>query len=183
VADPHADLLIRIVDNFLAGGPTDTSLRALAADIGTSHRMLLYHFTSFEGLIAEVVDEVEDRQRQALTALPTTGADLPTLAREFWQHNSSPRHAPVVRLFFGLYTRLLDRGATDRAARLVSGWLTPATTLLVAAGVSTEQATILARLGLGVTRGLLLDLLATGDTNAVNAAMDAYIDMAFGARR
>ena len=31
------------------------------------------------------------------------------------------------------------------------------------------------RLGVAVTRGLLLDLLATGDTEAADQAMDAFI--------
>jgi hypothetical protein len=34
-----------------------------------------------------------------------------------------------------------------------------------------------ARLGIAVTRGLLLDLLATGDRGAVDAAIDAFIDL------
>jgi hypothetical protein len=33
-----------------------------------------------------------------------------------------------------------------------------------------------ARLGVAVTRGLLLDLLATGDRAGVDAAMDEFID-------
>jgi hypothetical protein len=39
-----------------------------------------------------------------------------------------------------------------------------------------------ARLTLAVTRGLLLDLLATGDLAAVNAAMDRYIALSLHAR-
>jgi hypothetical protein len=34
-----------------------------------------------------------------------------------------------------------------------------------------------ARLGVAVTRGLLLDLLATRDTTGVDAAMEAFIDV------
>ena len=36
----------------MQGGIADLSLRELAAAIGTSHRMLLYHFGSREGLLA-----------------------------------------------------------------------------------------------------------------------------------
>ena len=38
-----------------------------------------------------------------------------------------------------------------------------------------EEALAQARLGIAVSRGLLLDLLATGDRAAVDAAMEAYI--------
>ena len=38
-----------------------------------------------------------------------------------------------------------------------------------------EEALANARLGVAVSRGLLLDLLATGNREAVDAAMEAYI--------
>jgi AcrR family transcriptional regulator len=174
-------LLSRVIDHYLEGGRTDSSLRSLAAAIGTSHRMLLYHFSSFEGLVGEVVDEVEARQRSALSGLATEDGDPRMLSRRFWRLNSAPQLAPLARLFFTLYARLLERGETERAARLVDAWLGPAAELLQAAGVPRPRARVLARLGLAVTRGLLLDLLATGDRRSVNAAMYAYIDLAFGA--
>ena len=43
--------------------------------------------------------------------------------------------------------------------------------------VPEPQARAYARLGVAVTRGLLLDLLATGDTHAVDQAMRAFIDL------
>jgi hypothetical protein len=42
-------------------------------------------------------------------------------------------------------------------------------------GVPRELARTHARLGVAVTRGLLLDLVATGDVAAVDAAMEAFI--------
>ena len=47
-------LLDQVVDHFVAEGMGDLSLRKIAAAIGTSHRMLLYHFGSREGLLAAV---------------------------------------------------------------------------------------------------------------------------------
>lgn len=47
--------------------------------------------------------------------------------------------------------------------------------LLVARGVPRARAHTLARLGLAVFRGLLLDLLATGDRPAADAAMRTYV--------
>lgn len=178
--DARYSLLGLVIDHYLTGGRTDGSLRSLAAAIGTSHRMLLYHFSSSEGLLGDVVDEVEVRQRLALTGLATGNGDVRTLSRRFWRQNSAPELAPLARLFFTLYARLLERGETDRAARLVDAWLGPATELLRSAGLPLPRARVLARLGLGVTRGLLLDLLATDDRRAVNAAMYAYIDLTFG---
>ena len=47
-------LLAAAVDQAMRGGIADLSLRELAAAIGTSHRMLLYHFGSREGLLVAV---------------------------------------------------------------------------------------------------------------------------------
>jgi hypothetical protein len=47
----------------------------------------------------------------------------------------------------------------------------------VAIGVPRPLARAHARAGIAVTRGLLLDLLATGDVAGVDAAMDAFIDI------
>jgi DNA-binding FadR family transcriptional regulator len=51
----------------------------------------------------------------------------------------------------------------------------PLTKIAVAQGQPEAQARAEARLGVAVTRGLLLDLLATGDREAVDAAMERYI--------
>ena len=46
-----------------------------------------------------------------------------------------------------------------------------------ASGIPEPQARAHPRLGIAVTRGLLLDLLASGDTHAANQAMDLFIAM------
>jgi hypothetical protein len=50
-----------------------------------------------------------------------------------------------------------------------------------AVGVPPERATAYARLGLAVARGLLLDLLATRDRAAVDAAMEECIALSVDA--
>jgi len=47
-------------------GITDQSLREMAAAIGTSHRMLLYHFKSREGLLIAVCNAVNEAVAGAL---------------------------------------------------------------------------------------------------------------------
>jgi AcrR family transcriptional regulator len=50
-------------------GVGDRSLRQLAAALGTSHRMLIYHFGSKDGLLVEVSRLMEQRQRELLADL------------------------------------------------------------------------------------------------------------------
>src|SRR5438132_9559653 len=65
----RAALLDAAVDYATANGLGDVSLRQMAAALGTSHRMLIYHFGSKDGLLVEVVNEVERRQRESMAAL------------------------------------------------------------------------------------------------------------------
>ena len=62
-------LLDQVVDHFVTDGLGDLSLRKIAAAVGTSHRMLLYHFGSKNGLLLEVVRAVEARARGQLAQL------------------------------------------------------------------------------------------------------------------
>ena len=64
----------------------------------------------------------------------------------------------------------------------IDAWLPPIADLLVSAGVPVEEARAEARLAIALTRGLLLDLLATGDVDAVGAAMDRFTELYLHAR-
>jgi AcrR family transcriptional regulator len=158
------ELLDKLVEEFAAGGVGDRSLRDVAAAIGTSHRMLLHHFGSREELLLAIVAEVERRQMTVLPDLPANPADH---FAAMWADVSRPELRRFERLFFECYARAangerpFDRmvpGAVDDWLALTEGLAEPAA----------------ARLGLAVVRGLLLDLVATGDEAGVQAAADAF---------
>ena len=67
-------LLAAAAGHALHTGIAGLSLRQLAAATGTSHRMLLYHFGSRQGLLAAVTQAVEEQQRAALLQPGTTSA-------------------------------------------------------------------------------------------------------------
>jgi AcrR family transcriptional regulator len=159
----------------MRGGIAEMSLRELAAAIGTSHRMLLYHFGSRQGLLTAVSCAVEEGQRAEVAALITATAGD---ARLLWQHFSDPRLWPAERLFFELYGHALfgrpgTEGFLDNA---IEPWVTEmAAALTREAGLDGKTARAEARLGVAVTRGLLLDLLATGDSAGVTEAFERYL--------
>ena len=84
----------------------------------------------------------------------------------WWKHISDPALWPNERLFFELYGQALQGRphATALLEGIVEDWLDPATELNVAFGVPREVARAHARLGIAVTRGLLLDLVASAST-------------------
>ncbi|MGO8940582.1 MAG: TetR family transcriptional regulator [Mycobacterium sp.] len=168
-------LLDALVDEFAAGGIGDRSLRDVAAAVDTSHRMLLHHFASRDELLLAIVDEVERRQMAILAELPTDSADG---FAAMWANLCRAELRPFERLFFECYSR--GAQGEEPFARLVPGavdaWLAlPISKVDTAAGGAADRA--LVRLGLAVTRGLLLDLVATDDDAGVASAAQAFVDL------
>jgi AcrR family transcriptional regulator len=166
-------LLDTTVEHALSKGIVDLSLREIAAGIGTSHRMLIYHFGSREGLLIAVVREVERRERQALT---DTGVLSVADARRLWDRLVDPSLRAQERLFFEIYSHaLLARPGTEGfLEEALEGWISPVVKSMTRVGVEQNKARVLARLGLAVTRGLLLDLLASGDSAGATQAFDLF---------
>jgi AcrR family transcriptional regulator len=167
---PRDRLLAVAIDYFAEHGIGDHSLRALAAEFGTSHRMLIYHFGSREGLLVEVVRVVENQQRAALSALSPDG-DLLEQSLRFWTQvaEEALRYG---RLFFELSAHAMQGKPHTEALRadLIGMWLPPLTDLFIQAGIPASDAPAYARLGLAAARGLLFDLLITGDRAGVDEA-------------
>jgi AcrR family transcriptional regulator len=178
-SDARRKLLDAAIEHIAAHGISDLSLRELAAAIGTSHRMLIHHFGSKEQLWVQVIRAVEDRQRAALAEIvPDPGQAPADALRDWWRHISDPALWANERLFFEVYGQALQGrpGTTELLDGIVDDWLEPGIAYGLARGMTRERARASARLGVAVTRGLLLDLLATGDRAAVDAAMEAYIE-------
>ena len=183
-ATPRDRLLEAVVESALAGGIADQSLRAIAEAAGTSHRMLIHHFGSKEGLLVEVVRAVEARQR-ALFAELSDGPDGPSdseLGRTFWSHLRDPALAPQERLFFEVYGQALQgrEWAKPLLPGAVEDWIGPLAAMSAASGGDPATARIDARLAVAVTRGLLLDVLATGNAAEVDAAMERFVQLMAG---
>jgi len=172
-------LLERAIGYIQENGLGDLSLRQLAAAIGTSHRMVIYHFGSFEELLVEIVDRQEADELAYFEIMVTgPGLDRTTLMRQMWRRLATPQNAPRERLFFELYGQALQgRAGTERFLdRVVSRWLDRSVELVTATGVPRKVARAQARLDLAVTRGLLLDLLTTGDRAGTTAALERYLE-------
>ena len=173
-------LLAATIDYVAQHGLGDVTLRRLAAAIGTSHRMLIYHFGSKEGLLIEVIRVVEQQQLDALVELDVDGELTEAeLFRRMWKRLADPALWAQERLFFEMYGQALQgRGHSARLLDgIVSSWVEPVGAKLRATrGLTPAVARADARLRLAVVRGLLLDLLATGDRAGANRAIELFIE-------
>jgi AcrR family transcriptional regulator len=173
-------LVDQVVDHFVVDGLGDMSLRKIAAAVGTSHRMLLYHFGSKSGLLVEVVRAVEARAREQFAAIGGEAGPEGTdhVIRDMWEFVADPARADFERLFFALYGRALQGDAQVRPllGEAIESWLDANGALAHDRGIPVPDARVHARLGLAVVRGLLLDLLATGDRAGVDAALEVFAE-------
>jgi AcrR family transcriptional regulator len=175
---PKERLLEAVLDYVEEHGTHDLRLRRVAAAVGTSHRMLLYHFGSRDGLLVAVTRAVEERQREALQQLVLTpGASPVDVMWLMHRRLTDPALWPQERLFFDLYARALQGHSEARPVLdgVVEDWLGPVGRLFERLGFAEEDALAEARLALAVARGLLLDLLATGDRTAADRTMGRFI--------
>jgi AcrR family transcriptional regulator len=177
MSDARVRLLDDVIRELDENGLRDRSLRDIAAAVGTSHRMLIHHFGSREGLLVAVVDAVESAERAEALKVHLPSDDPDEAMRITWRRLTRPAMAGRERLFFECYARGLQ-GEEPFASMFpgaVTTWVDEAAGVLQARGMPRREARAQARLSLAIVRGLLLDLLATGDRRSVNDALEAFL--------
>jgi AcrR family transcriptional regulator len=144
------------VAHMLRHGVATLSLRPLAAELGTSDRMLLYYFGTREQLLTAALDEVGRQLRAALVeALPPVRVPPAQLVLQAWTVLQDPGAEPHLRLYLevsGLTVRGRTpfRSAAGAVARAWLGWVAERL------DVAPEQRAAAAAGVLGVLDGLLL---------------------------
>ena len=162
------------VDYVLSHGVADLSLRPLAKALKTNARMLVYHFGSREGLMREILVGLREREDARIQSWFKTGRQprtMPQFIRWYWKRLSASAARPSILLIYELYALAL-RSPRDYPGVLedpLAYWQK----LIKKAGIPARLDTVAATLLLAATRGLLLDLSATGDLVRVGKAMEA----------
>ena len=152
---PREELLGRAVAWFAEHGVGDTSLRTLAAGIGTSHRMLNYHFGSREGLLGAVVEAVEQAEHAALLELAATHDDPFEAGRRVLDPGGRPRRGlrtAVLRAVHPRDARPAARGGAAQPGCAPAG-PRPSAGPTSTSGVPPERAGTLALQSLAMARG------------------------------
>lgn len=176
------ELLEATVAYLLEHGLADLSLRPLAATLGTSARLLIYHFGSKERLTGEVLDALQSRLRDSLSdILAARREDEPEPPiRVFWRWAISRRNFASLRLLYelqilaaqnpGSYARYLRRNSRE--------WIELVRTALPPGERTAAMATLL----VAVFDGLFLELVSTGDRKRTTEALDEFIRIVHRAR-
>jgi AcrR family transcriptional regulator len=155
-------------------GTAGLSLREVAKQIGVSHATLVHHFSTRDQLITEIVERVVTNALVPPEIDRTQGVEV--WVRGLWAYWRSPDGQRFVKLFLtvvghSLYDQVGSaalRGSIDhRRSRL-----TEALTVL---GCPPAEAVALADYLTATLRGLLLELLVTGDGGRADAAFELLV--------
>ncbi|WP_040739613.1 TetR/AcrR family transcriptional regulator [Nocardia tenerifensis] len=172
----RAELLAAVVRYIADHGLADLSLRPLAAELGTSSRMLIYYFTTKEELLVQALTT----QRPDLAALFSEVADAAELRAhlwDFWRANASGEGRTSVRVMLQVL------GASCAAHSPYAEYARAAIATFVASladglrGLpSIDEPELAATLLVSGLRGVLQDRLITGDVERTDRAARLLID-------
>lgn len=175
--DSAADKLLSRAFEYIDGdGDPNDSLRAIADGIGTSHRMLQYHFITKERLLAGVYFKYQSRAMEQYNAslIPTSRAEYVRLSWEFYR---DPANHVMIKLL--LLINNPAAGALEDASlmnMISEPWSATLTELGIAEGLTPERSESESRLVRNAWRGLHSDLYGTGETALADAAVAVLID-------
>ena len=170
------DLAEAATDYVLEHGLVGLSLRPMAAELGTSDRMLLYHFRDKDDLVATLLRVSNDRSVAAIRALPPS-PDVRAGVQALWAAVTSPAQSRCQRLY--VEAAALGLLGTEPYASVVREanevWVAALAGHLVASGMPAERAARAVVLLDAAFMGFQLDLpLDTG------AEARAAVDQAVG---
>jgi AcrR family transcriptional regulator len=162
------ELLELAYQYVLAHGLAGMSLRPLAKAIGSSPRVLLFLYGSKDALIRALLDRARSDELAAIDAFREVenAVGLADSARQVWEWLSAPDH----RLLLGLWVEAYARSLVDPAgpwagfaAQTVQDWLGLLASRQPPGRRDSPDGAAERTAVLGVLRGAMLDLLATGD--------------------
>ncbi|MGW0004858.1 TetR/AcrR family transcriptional regulator [Nocardia grenadensis] len=171
-------LLDRAVAWFTEHGVGDTSMRTIADGIGTSHRMLNYHFGSREGLLTAVVTATWGQQYRALADLLESPIDPYTAAYALWDRMAD-QAAQLGPLFFEVAAAAMqDKPWAAPLGQWIMEWKSTLAILFTRIGRDPEQAALSAQMTLAMARGLLFELALTdgNDRAAADTAIRNFLE-------
>ncbi len=169
----RVELLDAAVDHVIGSGLTDLSFRPLADALGVSTTTLVHHFGSKEQMLATVLNRMRVRILADTTHAEFSDGGLPSAAQRVWSWSTAPTHEPTFRTFFAAYGLALQHPDRfeDFLANVVADWQR-----FFSAHQKGSHEPERITLTIAVIRGLLLDLLTTGDRRRVNQAFTTFID-------
>jgi AcrR family transcriptional regulator len=173
MTDRRQELAEAATDYVLEHGLIGLTLRPLAAAIGTSDRMLLYHFRDKDDLLATVLTTSNDRSVRGIRAL-VPSPDVRRAVLDLWATVNSRAQARCQRLYVeaAAIGVLGVEPYASLVARANEVWMDALAAHLTASGVPARTARRAATLLDATFMGLQLDLQLDGEDDHTRAVRD-----------
>jgi AcrR family transcriptional regulator len=174
------DLLATAATVLARTGLVDTSLRSLAAEMGTSARMLVYYFGSKEQLILDVM------HRQQRAAIPNTDdVELPVSVAahrqwcfEDWHAYTRGERSDSMRVLLQVFGAACGRDSPYRTYtwEALSLLTRNSQARLEALGMPTHVAETRSRIALAALQGFIIEYFTADDPDHVDNTFARFID-------
>jgi AcrR family transcriptional regulator len=171
-ADKADELLGQIMPIVRRTGLAGFSLDIIAAELGTSSRMLVYYFGSKDELLARIVHELRDDHVASMAGTP--GDTIIEAIDKWWNHYRA--NLTDMQFFFHLATRSFEEPDkfTEFSNTAVDLWASYFYSCVRNQVRTDAEARAIARLVLATVRGLTVDLLITQDIESVEKSLKAF---------
>lgn len=172
------ELLDAIIGYLVKHGVADLSLRPLAKAVGSSPRVLLYHFGSKEAMVDRVLARIREQQRARYeSAVPPSFAPPSTGCRELWRDMTAAQSEAIFRLFFEVYSLALQRPRrfADFLHNTIEDWLDFMAKPMYREGYEKNESRAFATVVLSGFRGLMLDYCGSHDRKRLDRALDLWL--------
>jgi AcrR family transcriptional regulator len=168
------ELRDKALDYFLTHGLADLSLRPLAEEIGTSARLLIYHFESKESLIATVMGHARELMQNSLAEMMRSNRGEASI-ESFWNWMTEDQNIRHARLLFEVQALAMQKPETyaQYLSKTSSSWLD-----IIEQGIpKSANRRVVATLCGAVMDGLALEYMATGDLDRTTASLKLFVSM------
>ncbi|MDJ0534470.1 MAG: TetR/AcrR family transcriptional regulator [Xenococcaceae cyanobacterium MO_207.B15] len=172
--EPHKkeELLERCLAVAMEAGSLDFSINAIAKKIGTSGRMLVYHFGSKQELETQIISLLETRLREKLWSFQglSPQRSLTESLLEMWKHLTSPEMGGLLKLTMELNQRAMqgDLEIQRLLERESQKWIDSLFNL------TNDKTTALSLFHL--FQGAILDFLTTGNPQRGQQTIKAFTE-------
>ena len=161
MTEQRRDLLLAAATDYaLAEGLVGLTLRPLAAAIGTSDRMLIYHFGTRDALVSAITTESGHRAVRAIDAL-APARTVRSGIKHLWTAYRSPELAPLLTLYCqAAATGLIGREPYRSDVRASNAlWTAALRNYLVSCGADPQRSRRVVTLVDSALYGFFLDLV------------------------
>jgi len=177
MSERREELLDAAIDWLATNGVADMSLRPLASAIGSSPRLLIFHFKSKDSLLEAVMSELQRRLQESFSKMV---AGLPPPPREspmkmFWRWATNKANLPHLRILYEAhFISLQNPGAfKDYLEKTPMAW----TEIIESSLPESVRSKAMATLCGAVFDGLIIEYIRSGDLRRTTQSLDLFIEM------